>query len=118
MRQRSRTLPQLADLSVQLRVFMPELRERWHVSSLGVFGSYVRGEQRRSSDLDLLVDFDTPISLFRYIELENYLSDTLGLRVESGRSEGAQAEDRPIYPLRSSAAVRQGRQRRPEPRVS
>ena len=38
-----------------LRANLPELRERYAVKSLGVFGSYVRGEQKKNSDLDLLV---------------------------------------------------------------
>ena len=61
---------------------MPFLRERYRVRTLGVFGSYARGEQRRQSDLDLLVDFDEPPSLLGFIALENYLSDLLGVKVD------------------------------------
>ena len=39
-----------------LRNHLPELRQKYHVKSLGVFGSYVRGEQHTDSDLDILVD--------------------------------------------------------------
>jgi predicted nucleotidyltransferase len=41
-----------------LRKQMPELAKRYRVKSLGVFGSYVRHEQTRRSDLDILVEFD------------------------------------------------------------
>ncbi|MCF8033717.1 MAG: nucleotidyltransferase family protein [Desulfarculaceae bacterium] len=58
------------------------LKEEFHVQSIGVFGSYVRGEERQGSDLDLLVEFDEPIGLFRYIELEEHLSELLGVKVD------------------------------------
>ncbi|MBI3913583.1 MAG: nucleotidyltransferase domain-containing protein [Chloroflexi bacterium] len=41
-----------------MRAHLPALRERYAVTSLGVFGSYVRGEQKKRSDLDVLVEFD------------------------------------------------------------
>jgi hypothetical protein len=66
----------------QLREQLPLLSERYHVQSLGVFGSYVRDEQRTDSDVDVLVTFDTPPSLLKFIELENYLSDVLGVHVD------------------------------------
>jgi len=65
-----------------LRQQLPSLAERYHVESLGVFGSYVRREQRPDSDLDLLVTFYEPLSLLEFIELENYLTDVLGVKVD------------------------------------
>ena len=41
-----------------LRRHLPELREKYSVSYLGIFGSYIRGEQTKDSDLDVLVQFD------------------------------------------------------------
>jgi predicted nucleotidyltransferase len=50
---------------------------------LGVFGSYVRGEQDPNSDLDLLVEFDDrPLSLFDFVRLENEISDALNLKID------------------------------------
>ena len=49
---------------------------------MGIFGSYVRGEQKKKSDLDVLVDFVEPISLFRFVELEDFLSQRLGVKVD------------------------------------
>jgi hypothetical protein len=72
----------LPSLIAQLRELLPLLSERYHVQSLGVFGSYVRDEQHADSDVDVLVTFDTPPSLLKFIELENYLSDVLGVRVD------------------------------------
>jgi len=62
---------------------MPELRKRYAVQSLGIFGSYLRNEQDADSDLDILVELDNPsLSLIGYIELENHLSDMLGVKVD------------------------------------
>lgn len=65
-----------------LRRELPALRARFHVRSLGLFGSYVRGTPSRGSDLDLLVDFAEEQSLFEFIELENHLSALLGVTVD------------------------------------
>jgi len=65
-----------------LRQHLPELKEKYSVSYLGVFGSYVRGEQTGKSDLDVLVEFDEAPGLLKYIELEYYLSDLLGVKVD------------------------------------
>ncbi len=48
----------------------------------GVFGSYVRHEQRPDSDLDVLVTFREAPSLLKFIELENYLSGVLGVKID------------------------------------
>jgi uncharacterized protein len=72
----------LTALSSILRNKLPFLVERYDVESLGIFGSYIRGSQREGSDLDLLVTFRRPPSLLKFIELENYLSDLLGVRVD------------------------------------
>lgn len=65
-----------------LRQHLPEIRGEYSVSYLGVFGSYVRGEQMSESDLDVLVEFDTAPRLLKYIELEYYLSDLIGVKVD------------------------------------
>ena len=61
---------------------MPQLREEYDVDQLGVFGSYVRNEQQTNSDIDILVSFRRTPSLLKYISLEQYLSDLLGVRVD------------------------------------
>ena len=72
----------LAQLVELLRQQLPLLSERYRVESLGVFGSYVRREQRPDSDLDVLVTFRETPSLIKFIELENYLSDVLGVKID------------------------------------
>jgi uncharacterized protein len=66
----------------ELRQRLPDLEKRYKVKSLGVFGSYVRGEQHPGSDLDLLVEFHDPPGLLKFIELEYYISDLLGMKVD------------------------------------
>jgi len=65
-----------------LRRQLPLLAERYQVESLGVFGSYVRHDQSPESDLDVLVTFYEPPGLLKFIELENYLSDVLGVKID------------------------------------
>jgi len=59
-----------------------ELRQRFKVKSIGVFGSFVRGEERKASDVDILVEFVEPVGFFEFIALEDYLSGLLGVRVD------------------------------------
>ncbi len=73
---------ELTQLVETLRRQLPLLAERYRVKSLAVFGSYVRHEQGPDSDLDLLVTFDELPSLLKFIELENYLSDLVGVKVD------------------------------------
>ena len=74
----------LTELKGLLREQEPYLEEKYGVRILGVFGSYVRNEQRPDSDLDVLIELDRPpkISLIGLVELEYYLSELLGVRVD------------------------------------
>jgi uncharacterized protein len=65
-----------------LRQQTPVLAEQYSVDTLEVFGSYVRAEQRKNSDLDILVTFHEAPSLLTFIALENHLSDLLGVKVD------------------------------------
>jgi predicted nucleotidyltransferase len=58
------------------------LRERYSVETLEAFGSYVRSEQKKDSDLDILVTFKEVPSLLTFIAIENYLSDLVGIKVD------------------------------------
>ena len=57
------------------------LKEKYAVKSLAIFGSYIRGEQKEESDIDILVEFNKPIGL-AFIELGDFLSEVLGVRVD------------------------------------
>jgi uncharacterized protein len=61
---------------------IPLLAERYSIEALEVFGSYVRDEQRKDSDLDILVTFKEVPRLLTFIAIENYLSDLLEIKVD------------------------------------
>ncbi len=61
---------------------IPMLREQFSVATLEVFGSYVRHEEKTTSDLDILVTFGKAPSILKFIRLENHLSDILGVKVD------------------------------------
>ena len=74
-----KTLEEIKQCFVQHKSF---LEERYKVRELGVFGSYVRQEQTEASDIDVLVEFFEVPSLLKFVNLENYLSDNLGVKVD------------------------------------
>lgn len=61
---------------------LPRLAAEFGVASLALFGSYVRGEQRSDSDLDILVTFTKLPGLIQFVRLENDLSELLGVKVD------------------------------------
>ncbi len=72
------------DIRKALSKHKRELRQKYNVKEIGIFGSYVRGEQKSKSDVDILVEFEesSTLSLLDFIGLENYLSDVLGVKVD------------------------------------
>ncbi|MBI5555311.1 MAG: nucleotidyltransferase family protein [Elusimicrobia bacterium] len=60
------------------------LKKEYGVEEIGIFGSYVRGEDKRDSDLDVLVEFNKNacLGLLRFVHLENYLSELLGVKID------------------------------------
>jgi uncharacterized protein len=65
-----------------LRALKPELEARYRIESISLFGSYAHGAQSPSSDLDLLVSFKEVPSLLMFIEIENLLTEALGVKVD------------------------------------
>jgi len=59
-----------------------ELKEKYSVKEIGIFGSFARGEAKEDSDIDILVEFEKPIGLFKFLELEEYLSNLIGREVD------------------------------------
>jgi len=72
----------LNNILLKLKEELPLLTAQYYVSTLEVFGSYVRNEQTPKSDLDILVTFSQAPSLFKFIELEDSLSELLGVKVD------------------------------------
>ena len=58
------------------------LKDKYFVKEIGIFGSVARGDQKPDSDVDILVDFESPIGIFDFIRLEDYLSKLLGSKVD------------------------------------
>ncbi len=61
---------------------LPVLRNRYKVREIGLFGSYLRGDQKKKSDVDILVDFERTVSLFEFMALEGELSKLTGKKVD------------------------------------
>jgi len=59
-----------------------EFKEKYHIQDIGIFGSYAKGMQKKTSDIDIMVTFEKPVSLLHIISFENYLSDMLGIKVD------------------------------------
>lgn len=81
-----------ADIRTLLHDHQDNLRARYGITHLSVFGSVVRGEARDDSDVDILATFDRPVGLIKLISAENYLSDLLGLKVDLIPSDEVRAE--------------------------
>jgi predicted nucleotidyltransferase len=78
-------MPMSADVETiraELRALLPELKQRYPISYLGIFGSWARGEQRPDSDIDILVEFDGAVDLLDVAGLKADLEDHLGHRVD------------------------------------
>jgi predicted nucleotidyltransferase len=65
-----------------LRRLRPELEDRYNVKAIGLFGSALRGEHGPRSDIDVLVEFRSPIGFFKFLELEELLAERLGGKVD------------------------------------
>jgi len=64
-----------------LNKYKSELADKYNVKEIGIFGSYARGEQRKTSDLDVLVEFTEPIG-WEFVDLKEYLESILGMKVD------------------------------------
>lgn len=72
-------LPQIKEIINKHR---DVLRDKYKVSTISLFGSYVRNEQTPGSDLDILVEFSETIDLFEFVQLEDYFSQLLDCKVD------------------------------------
>jgi len=65
-----------------IREHKPELKEKYQVKEIGVFGSYVRGEEKKKSDVDVLVSFKGSVGFFKFLDLEDYLHKLIGIKID------------------------------------
>ena len=59
-----------------------ELQGKYKIKGIGIFGSFVRGQEKKRSDVDILVEFEVAPDLLKFIELESYLSQILSRKVD------------------------------------
>ena len=86
------------DVIRSLHKLMPEIRNRFKVRGLSLFGSVVRDEARAESDIDVLVDFDDQASFFDLVRLGIYLEEKLQRKVDVVPRRAVRAELRePIF---------------------
>jgi len=74
-------MSELLTIKQILENLKPELIERFHVSSIGIFGSVARNEMTSDSDVDIIVDFDQPIGV-GFIDLANFLEKQVNRSVD------------------------------------
>lgn len=65
-----------------LRQHKPLLTEKFKVAEIGIFGSYIRGEESKGSDVDILVEFKKPVGFLEFMDLEDYLENLIGRKVD------------------------------------
>ena len=83
------------DVIETLRKHGREIRERYGVRRIGVFGSFVRGDQKEESDIDVLVEFDEP-TFDNFMNLSFYLEELFGRKVDLVTTKGLSPYIRPI----------------------
>ena len=69
------------EIESKLQEIKPVLTEKFHVSKIGYFGSFAKGQQTDSSDLDLVVEFSQPVG-WAFFTLEGFLEQSFGLSVD------------------------------------
>lgn len=79
-----------------LKTHKIELKKKYKIKEIGIFGSYVRREQRKGSDVDILVEFDEVPDFLKFIEIENYLQRLLKKKVDLVRKNAIRQELREL----------------------
>lgn len=87
-----KTTKSIEEVKEILKEHKEEVSRKYKVSEIGIFGSFVRGEQRRRSDIDILVKYNEIPDLFEFINLERYLQRLLRKKVDLVRKEAIRPE--------------------------
>ncbi|MBL4656976.1 MAG: nucleotidyltransferase family protein [Flavobacteriales bacterium] len=72
------TIAQIRDLLIENK---RKLFEKYHLRTLGIFGSYAKNQQSKDSDIDILVEFEKPIGI-KFIDLAEELEKLLNTKVD------------------------------------
>jgi len=65
-----------------LKEVKPILERDYNITEIGLFGSYLRGEQNQNSDIDILLDHKSGLTFFKLIDLEKFLTKTFNIKVD------------------------------------
>ena len=65
-----------------LKEIKPILERDYNITEVGLFGSYIRGEQNSQSDIDILLDHKSGLTFFKLIDLENFLNNIFNTKVD------------------------------------
>ncbi|MEJ7738006.1 MAG: nucleotidyltransferase family protein [Chitinophagaceae bacterium] len=71
----------LPEIKRVLQLLKPELNQKYHVQTIGLFGSSVRDDFSASSDVDILIEFNQPIGI-EFIDLANHIETKLNRKVD------------------------------------
>jgi len=95
MRKTAKSIEEIKEI---LKEHKEEVSRKYKVSEIGIFGSFVRGEQKKRSDIDILVEFDQRNipGLLKFIEMERYLEKLLRKKVDLVRKGGIRPEIRKV----------------------
>ncbi|MBF0267336.1 MAG: nucleotidyltransferase family protein [Alphaproteobacteria bacterium] len=94
----------LDQILTTLRQIKPMLELRYPLRSMGVFGSYARGEQSEESDLDLLVELGDGMTLIDFVRLQQEIGDAVGINVDLAEKEALKPRIAP-YILKEAVMV-------------
>jgi hypothetical protein len=72
----------LTEIKIILSQIKSSIKEKYHISELGIFGDYLKGEVNEDTPLNILIDYTDPPSLLDLIDLEYYLSDLLKVKAD------------------------------------
>ncbi len=75
-------MKKITEIKRKIKRLEPSLKKDFSVKKIGIFGSYLRGEEKKRSDLDILVEFNKEPSFFVFLELEEFLSNLLNVKVD------------------------------------
>ncbi len=84
-----KTLDEIKEILIKHK---KEVQQEYKVSELGIFGSFVRGDQKKRSDIDILVEYSELPDLLKLIELENRLQKLLKRKVDLIEKSGIRTE--------------------------
>jgi len=75
-------MKKLAEIKTIIKSIKPQIKNQYHITELGIFGSYIRGEENENSDIDILINYAEAPSLFELIDLELYISECVGIKAD------------------------------------